>query len=170
MKTRTIVVLVVAGAVLMLAGLGRGGRGSGTPSSSPPPAAGAEATTTSDPATDAAETPGDATPTTSSVSTISPAELEHLLEGVDELEQTQPLVRHLPHDSVHFNVDYLVVGEAELVLEVELRVILNRPEQLATYEADLRAYKAEALEWLRSVGADPAAYAIEWRPAEAATL
>ena len=104
------------------------------------------------------------------MSTIAAAELESALTGVDELEQTQPLVRHLPYDHAHFAVDYHVDEAGGLTLEVELRAILNRPEQLPAYEANLRAYKAEALEWLRSVGADPTAYPIEWRPPEVAAL
>lgn len=102
--------------------------------------------------------------------TISPVELQQHLVGVDELEDAHPLTRRLPRDTPRYRIDYHGGADGNpLVLEVELRVILNRPDQLAEYDRQLLACKVEALEWLRSVGADPA-YRIEWNPPEAASL
>ena len=56
------------------------------------------------------------------------------------------------------------------MLIVTLRPILNHGGQLERYQANLRMYKSEALEWLSSVGADSSAYWIQWRPAEATAL
>ncbi len=109
-------------------------------------------------------------PPRSSSDTISPADVDRQLAGVDELEQTEPLTRRLPHDSDHFRVDYRLDDEGRLVVEIELRAVLNRPEQLAAYEDQLRAYRGEALAWLRSVGADPASLDLLYRPPEAASL
>lgn len=175
MRTRTIVVLVVAGVALLLAPqLGRGGP---SPSAAPPastPETGQDATTNTTalvPAAASTMSSPTSSSTSSSTSTpVSAAEAQRRLDSVDRLEQTQPITQHLPHDAPHFRVDYRVGANDALSLQVTLRAILNRPDQLEAYRGDLRAYKAEALDWLRSQGAEPKAYRIEWLPPEAAGL
>ena len=100
--------------------------------------------------------------------TVSPAEVDAHLPGVDELERAQPLTRHLPHDSAHFRIDYHLDAAGALFLTIELRVVLNRADQLVAYDEELRTYRAEALAWLRSVGADPDSLAVTYRPPLAA--
>ena len=171
MRTRTIVALVVSGLVLLIVpqlGLSapegarptsRGGQAEPVIAEEAPPAEVAlpssapEATTTAVPAA----------PTTT-----APPEIERRGMG-DPAAQRWPLIEALPRDAPGWRIDYRVEGE-RLVLTVTLRAVLNRSDQLEAYRADLRAYKAQALEWLRSTGADPAAYAMEWRPPEAAGL
>jgi hypothetical protein len=164
MRTRTIVVLVVAGLALLVVPRLGGGRhptrvasgGSAPTSGEGAGGGGGAATTASTVAT---------TTTTTTMTAAGDA------GPVDRLEQLRPLTQRLPHDEAHFRIDYRVVGaDWQLELEVTLRAILNRPEQLEDYRAQLRAYKAEALAWLRSVGADPAGYHIEYLPPEAAAL
>ena len=108
------------------------------------------------------------TTVTPAPTTTAPPEIERRGMG-DPAAQRWPLIDALPRDAPGWRMDYRVEGE-RLVLTVTLRAVLNRPDQLEAYRADLRAYKAQALEWLRSVGADPGAYPIEWRPPEAAGL
>jgi hypothetical protein len=106
--------------------------------------------------------------TTTIVTTTAPPEIERRGMG-DPTAQRWPLINALPKDAPGWRIDYRVEGE-RLVLTVTLRAVLNRPEQLEAYRADLRAYKDQALEWLRSRGTDPGTYPIEWRPPEAAGL
>ena len=171
MRTRTIVALVVSGLVLLIVPqLGRSAPEGARPTSrddqaepviaeeAPPaeaalPSSAPEATTTT---------------VTPAPTTTAPPEIERRGMG-DPAAQRWPLIDALPRDAPGWRMDYRVEGE-RLVLTVTLRAVLNRPDQLEAYRADLRAYKAQALEWLRSVGADPGAYPIEWRPPEAAGL
>jgi hypothetical protein len=163
--------LVVAGVALLLAPqLGRGGP---SPSAAPPastPETGQDATTNTTALVPAATSTTNSPTSSSTSTTISAAEAQRRLDSVDRLEQTQPITQHLPHDAPHFRVDYRVGANDALSLQVTLRAILNRPDQLEAYRGDLRAYKAEALDWLRSQGAEPKAYRIEWLPPEAAAL
>jgi hypothetical protein len=102
--------------------------------------------------------------TASTPPTLSRAEVDAHLVGVDELERAQPLTRHLPHDSAHFRIDYRLDAAGALFLTIELRVVLNRADQLVAYDEELRTCRAEALAWLRSVGADPDSLAVTYLP------
>ena len=161
-------VLVVAGlALLLLPQLGSSGR-EGTqrrPDSRAEPVIAGEPvpmeTTTS-------QAPPPAPTTTTLPPTTAPPEIERRGMG-DPVAGRWPLVELLPKDTPGWRIDYRVEAE-RLVLVVTLRAVLNRPDQLEAYRAALATFKAQALDWLRSAGADPRAYAIEWRPPEAAGL
>jgi len=172
MRTRTIVALMVAGAALLFGpGLVEGG--GPTPEAQRSSTTGESTTTAPPTSTRSAAAPTTVvvpTSTSSTSTTIPPAELKRQLAGVDLLERVQPLTQRLPHDSPHFNIDYRVGADWSLTLQITLRAVLNRADQLDQYRDQLRAYKAEALEWLRSVGADPGALRIEYLPPEAARL
>lgn len=166
--------LMVAGAALLFGpGLVEGGGGP-TPEAQRSSTPTGESTTTGPPTSNrsaaASTTAGVPTSTSSTSTTIPLAELQRQLAGVDLLERVQPLTQRLPHDSPHFNIDYRVGADWGLSLQITLRAVLNRADQVEGYRDQLRAYKAEALEWLRSVGADPAALRIEYLPPEAAAL
>ena len=89
----------------------------------------------------------------------------------DALERSQPLLHVLPHETSHYTIDYRVLPDGNhLALTITLKAILNRADQLAAYQAQLKAYRAEALAFLRSQNVDPAAYQITYDPAEAANL
>jgi hypothetical protein len=167
-RTRTIVILVVAGlALLVLPQLGDSDEGAKPTNRDDQ----AEPATAEEPAT-TPESSAPEAPLLTTTSTVPPttarAEIERRGMG-DPVAQRWPLTNALPKDAPGWRIDYRVEGE-RLVLAVMLRAVLNRPEQLEAYRADLRTYKAQALDWLRSMGADPAAYPIEWRPPEAAAL
>jgi len=106
-------------------------------------------------------------PTTST--TVAPLPINTDLGATDRLEQTQPLVHVLPHETTHYKIDYHVDGD-RLVLTITLLAILNHDYQRATYQAQLRQYKSEALDFLRAQGQDPGAYSISYQPPEAAGL
>lgn len=162
MRTRTIVVLIAAGLGLLVLPRLAGDRLSthvATGSSTPAGPGGGRASAEPAPATTT-------TVATTTTTTQAPA-----VGPVDQLEQLRPLTQRLPHDEAHFRIDYRVVGaDWQLHLQITLRAILNRPDQLEGYRQQLRAYKAEALAWLSSAGADPAGYRIEYLPPEAAAL
>ena len=169
MRTRTIVILVVAGlALLVLPQLGGSGPDSAQSATGDEQA---ETTLTESPAPTEPPSPHTA-PTPSTTTTVPPTtrppEIERRGMG-DPVAQRWPLTQALPKDAPGWRIDYRVEGE-RLVLAVTLRAVLNRPDQLEAYRADLRTYKAQALEWLRSTGADAGTYPIEWRPPEAAAL
>lgn len=165
--------LLAAGTALLLGpGLLRQ-RGTRVAVSQPASSVPGQATTPPPPTSRSSLPRSSSTPPTSSTSTsstISPQELARQVDGVDRLERMQPLTQHLPHDAAHFAIDYRVGTDGSLSLQVTLRAVLNRPDQLDQYREQLRAYKVEALDWLRSLGADPAAYRIDYLPPEAASL
>ena len=171
MRTRTIVALVVAGLVLLIVPqLGGSAPEGARPTSRDDQAEPVIAEEAPPAEADSPSSGPEATTTTliPAPTTTAPPEIERRGMG-DPAAQRWPLIDALPRDAPGWRIDYRVEGE-RLVLTVTLRAVLNRPDQLEAYRAALRAYKAQALEWLRSTGADPAAYAMEWRPPEAAGL
>lgn len=74
---------------------------------------------------------------------------------------------HLPEGTEADNYDLVIT------LFATLNAGVNGPpveEQLATYNAELKAYKAEALKWLKDHNVDPALYRIKWIPPDAANI
>ena len=171
MRARSIVALVVAGVVLLAVGT-MAGRGQDPDQAPVGPPRGAAVATTSAPAgarptsTVTASTPG-RVPAPSSTPTTAPFVQGRQL--TDRLEREQPLARALPHQTPHYAIDYRVV-DGRLELSIRLFAVLNDADQLAQYEGELRRYKAEALDFIRAQGEDPAAYRILYRPPEAAAL
>ena len=174
MRTRTIAALFAAGVVVLALGLGagRGGAPSAGPGAAPPPAAGSPASVPARPAT-----PARAASSTSSTSSTSPpaatsttAPFARGRQQTDRLERDQPLAGALPHSTAHYAIDYRVAADGSLDLTVRLFAVLNDAGQLAQYEDQLRAYKAEALEFIRDRGGDPARYRVAFAPPEAARL
>lgn len=162
MRTRTIVVLIVTGlGLLVLPRLAGDRPPTHVATGSSTPAGPGEGRASAEPAP----------ATTTAVATTTTTTLAPAVGPVDQLEQLRPLTQRLPHDEAHFRIDYRVVGaDWQLQLQITLRAILNRPDQLEGYRQQLRAYKTEALAWLSSAGADPAGYRIEYLPPEAAAL
>jgi hypothetical protein len=155
---KLLVAMALGGLALIVVGVagGHGGRQTARPPSTE--------------ATDAPiEQPSTTVPTTSTSTTV--AAFPAGVAKTDSLERTQPLMHVLPHETLHYKIDYRVLPDGNhLALTVTLNAVLNRADQVATYQAQLKAYKAEALDFLRSQGQDPAAYQITYDPAEAASL
>lgn len=105
-----------------------------------------------------------------STTTLSAETAGRQLARTDRLEREQPLSQWLPHDTPRYKIDYHVAADGTLDLTITLYAILNSERQLPQYEAQLRRYKAEALEFIRSHGGDPAALRTEYKPPEAARL
>lgn len=92
------------------------------------------------------------------------------LGGTDRLESEHRLAQAVPHATPHYRIDFSVGADGRLQLAVTLLAVLNSPRDLVTYEAELRQYKAEALEFIQAQGDDPATYTLTWFPPEAAAL
>ncbi len=89
--------------------------------------------------------------------------------STDSLEQQNPFLSELPHETLEYKIDYELTsggeGGGSIVLVIELYAILNRPSQRADYEAQLREYKQKALQWIQSQGIAPNKYPITFIPA-----
>lgn len=86
-----------------------------------------------------------------------------LANQLDRLKVAHPFTSELPHDEAHFHVDYRAAGGG-VVLEITLKVIVNRADQLPQARLDLTAYRAEALSFLAAHLVGPSTYPIEWNP------
>ena len=117
-----------------------------------------------------ASSPQITTTQSSTTTTLSAETAGRQLARTDRLEREQPLSQWLPHDTPRYKIDYHVAADGTLDLTITLYAILNSERQLPQYEAQLRQYKAEALEFIRSHGGDPAALRTEYKPPEAARL
>ncbi len=168
MRGRVIATVVVLAMAAVLVGVTRH-HGAGTAQVNAG-AAGGDAVAGPDTASPAVSPSQATTASTSAPSTLPAPTTTADLGATDRLEQLQPLVHVLPHDTAHYRIDYRVVGGNRLVLTIELLAVLNNANQLATYQAQLRQFKGEALDFLRSQAQVPAAYRIEYQPPEAAGL
>ncbi len=78
----------------------------------------------------------------------------------------------------HFSVHLPAASDAEnydlvVTLFATFNAGVNGPpieEQLQTYNEELKAYKKEALDWLKQNSVDPATYQVKWIPEEAASI
>ena len=156
---KLLVAMAVGGLVLIVAGLATGHRGGR-----------AERPTVTDIQPEVVfQAPTTTTSTTPATSTTAAGAGPDT--KTDALERSQPLLHVLPHETSHYTIDYRVLPDGNhLALTITLKAILNRADQLAAYQAELKSYKAEALAFLRSQNQDPAAYQITHGPAEAANL
>jgi hypothetical protein len=79
----------------------------------------------------------------------------------EEIYKKNPLMKYLPYENSEFKIIYL---ENIKVYQITLYAILNNPNQVNSYKAELKQYKADALAWIRSKGVDPNKLKIEWLP------
>lgn len=102
------------------------------------------------------------------------------IQQSENLQETYPIVAHLPHETLEYKIDYVVPNYAApetegnqeitsediqpLKLEIELYAIRNRPEQYDEYKKQLRRYKDKALQYIRSLGFNPKDYDIRYNP------
>lgn len=88
--------------------------------------------------------------------------------GVEKLSRS-PLVQALPHSTTRYRIDGHI-RDGELVLTITLHAVINQASQQARYRDQLRQYRAEALDFIRSRGSDPSLLQITFAPPEAASL
>ena len=169
MRARTIAVLVLAGVALLVVGstADRGGEPA-QPSAASPATSVVVTTRATEVARATSSTRATVAASVSTSSTAAP--FAQGRQQTDRLEREQPLARALPHQTSHFGIDYRVAADGSLELTVRLFAVLNDADQLAQYEEQLRRYKAEALDFIRAQGEDPARYRIVYQPPDAARL
>ncbi len=92
------------------------------------------------------------------------ADQQQAASQTDALENQQPIVQYLPHETIDYKIDYTVNTDNSLTLNVTLYAILNRPDQESSYQAQLKQFKSEALNYIKSIGFDPAKYKITYTP------
>ncbi|MGH9153844.1 MAG: hypothetical protein ACRD03_15910 [Acidimicrobiales bacterium] len=155
--------VALAGLALVVAGC--------TPTGPTPSAPSPASTTTTIPLSSTTSTtraPGLTTTSSTSVATTGGG--SRGLPATDRLERDHRLAQALPHWTPHYSIDFSVGTDGRLALRVTLLVVLNNPRDMATYQAQLRQYKAEALEFIRAQGDDPATYTVAFLPPEAGAL
>lgn len=77
------------------------------------------------------------------------------------LPKSIPLYSVLPFADAHFSIE---LPDENGDYTVTLYAILNRPDQLASYNEQLTAYGQEALAWIKSKGVDPTQLKLKWLP------
>jgi hypothetical protein len=116
--------------------------------------------------------PAPSTPASTSTAPGSPAALTAAppaqggLAETDRLQREHRLAAVLPHETAHYRIDDTVGADGRLQLRVTLLAVLNGPAELASYQAQLRQYRAEALDFIQAQGDDPSTYAVTWLPAD----
>ena len=80
-----------------------------------------------------------------------------------ELNQKFPIITKLPHENLHYKIDYSI-SSGRLEFTITLYAIINRPSQHDQYVQQLHQYKSEALDYLTSNGINPQNYKISYIP------
>ncbi len=79
----------------------------------------------------------------------------------EELYKNNSLIKYLPHKNADFQVIFL---EGSNIYQITLYAILNNPNQVESYKQQLKQYKQEALDWIKSKKVDPSTLKIKWLP------
>jgi hypothetical protein len=91
------------------------------------------------------------------------------IDSSNSLEKTYPILQNIPHGTSHYQIDYAIDNEGKLTLKITLYAVLNNANQLGRYQDQLKAYKIEALDYIRQYE-DPSKLKITYDPAEAEKL
>lgn len=88
----------------------------------------------------------------------------------NKFENTHQLAATLPYTTTHFQIGYHINDDKSVSYTITLYAVINGPEGYARYQNQLKAYKAEALEYIRQNGEDPMKLNITYDPLEAKAL
>lgn len=87
----------------------------------------------------------------------------------NQAAREKKMVQELPYDNGEFRVEHTgPVPGGEYT--ISLYAILNGDSQLAQYNKDLKQYKQDSLDWLKSFGVNPDKLKIMWLPDDATKL
>lgn len=89
---------------------------------------------------------------------------EMLVKRTDQIEVEHPIVGKLPHETLHYLINYELSKEGELTLLIKLYATQNRPDQYDEYRSQTKEYQQEALDFLKENGVDPNDYPIKYTP------
>lgn len=84
-------------------------------------------------------------------------------------------IKELVHSNDHFSIEIALDGTNDIVITLLaiLNAGINGPPmevQEAEYNNQLKDYKKEALDWIKSKGVDPNKLKLKWLPEEAASI
>lgn len=88
-------------------------------------------------------------------------------EVLDEIQTKNLWTEELPRTNDRYEIIY---SPHDKKFTISIFAILNRPDQIESYQQQLTAYGNEALAWIRSQGGDPATLQIEWLPEKPSDL
>ncbi len=75
-----------------------------------------------------------------------------------------PVLVHLPVNNSHYKIDYGFDDNQKIKFSVTLYAIINGPADYPQYLEQIKQYKIEALDFLKSYGVSPANSTIEFTP------
>jgi hypothetical protein len=75
-----------------------------------------------------------------------------------------PITSKLPHETLHYKIDYSLGSNQELSLVITTFGIINRPSEYPQYVEQTKEYKQEALDFLKLNGVNPSTYPITYVP------
>jgi hypothetical protein len=88
-----------------------------------------------------------------------------MLANTDRTDSANPLTALLPYETLHYKITYIYDAQDNPKYTITLYAILNNASQLASYQQQLKDYKAEAFAWINSKGVDPKTLKITYDPA-----
>lgn len=98
------------------------------------------------------------------------AHQQYLLDRQDEQPATltDPILQHLPHSTLSFELTALVTqnDEREDILVLEARLLLNAADVRIGADEAVEQYKSEVVEFIRSLDLDPEDYTIRYQVVE----
>jgi hypothetical protein len=80
---------------------------------------------------------------------------------------SDPLLSSLPYQTSHFTMNFAYTEpdtKTNPIINIQLLAVSNRRDTMEIYIQDLQTYRAEALDFIRSKGVDPANYKIFYYP------
>ena len=95
---------------------------------------------------------------------VSPTVVRANLDEVSEIKSDlEKLAGFLPYANEKYKIEFKTSVRKPSV-EITLYAILNKPSQYGAFKEQIRSYSKEALDWIRSKGADPDNLDIKWEP------
>jgi hypothetical protein len=75
-----------------------------------------------------------------------------------------PVIGDLPHETLHFKIDYSLDSNQALSFTITTYAIINGPSDYASYLSQTKDYRQEALNYLKDKGVDTTKYDISYTP------
>ena len=95
---------------------------------------------------------------------ISPTAVRAGLDDVSKIKSDlEKIADYLPFGNEKYRIE-LVSSGRKPTIKITLYAIFNRDSQYSQFNRDLKAFSKEALDWIRSKGADPENLDIKWEP------
>jgi hypothetical protein len=80
------------------------------------------------------------------------------------LSTNYPIIDELPYENLHYKIGYKLEDTSNVIFTVTLYGIINSPSQYGEYQNQLKQFKTEALDHLKSSGIDINKEKIEFTP------